>query len=258
VFVSNIYYPPAINEKINESMPVKAHGNNLLVNRGDGTFDETSREYGVTQGGWGWAAAAADFDNDGDRDLFHATRRMSFRYSNHRLSESEIRRIKLTYPFYSYPAVWERRGDTFVRKRPQDAGFTKTNGRGVASLDFDRDGDVDLIVANADGEYRVYENANGAGSALQVALVGDGAATTGARVAVTTGGETRFRVRNAKADYLSQDSRVLHVGTGNNTRATVRVAWPDGTETTVSAVRTDQRIYVSPGGVVKTVDLATG
>jgi hypothetical protein len=42
----------------------------LYRNRGDGTFEDVTREAGLTKGFWGVGVAAADFDNDGWADLY--------------------------------------------------------------------------------------------------------------------------------------------------------------------------------------------
>lgn len=39
-------------------------GNNLLINRGNGTFTSEEQAYGVRDGGWGWAAALVELDNE--------------------------------------------------------------------------------------------------------------------------------------------------------------------------------------------------
>jgi hypothetical protein len=47
-----------------------ASGNTLLSNNGDGTFDNVTREAGVSVGGWAWGAKFLDLDNDGYSDLY--------------------------------------------------------------------------------------------------------------------------------------------------------------------------------------------
>ena len=44
--------------------------NHLYRNRGDGTFEDTTRKAGLAQGGWGQGVCAGDYDNDGREDLF--------------------------------------------------------------------------------------------------------------------------------------------------------------------------------------------
>ncbi|HED66580.1 MAG TPA: VCBS repeat-containing protein, partial [Planctomycetes bacterium] len=47
-----------------------AVGSTLLANRGDGTFENVSREAGVQVAGWAWGAKFLDIDNDGWPDIY--------------------------------------------------------------------------------------------------------------------------------------------------------------------------------------------
>jgi len=256
VFVTNIYLPYQ-NRNLSEGkyerlytlfhdvMGKLVKGNNLLINTGNGTFDDRAAAYGVKEGGWGWAAVAADFDNDMDRDLFHTT--------------SDVIRLNESDPHFTYPMVWERTGDGFLSRDASELGFLEGNGRGTAALDYDNDGDVDLAVANFQDEYRLYENRNDHGTSIEVRVrPGERNHTAlGAQVSVTTGNTTQYRVANVKSDYQSQDTRVLHFGTGSHkTVDELRVVWPDGSSRTLTDVATEQRIVVSPVGTQQVTPLA--
>lgn len=45
-------------------------GNTLLLNRGDGTFEDISQQSGTNPVGWYWGSAIFDFDNDGRQDIY--------------------------------------------------------------------------------------------------------------------------------------------------------------------------------------------
>lgn len=254
VFTTNVYFPGNAEEKMATSMQFRADGNNLLVNRGDGTFEDRAEEYGVRRGGWGWAAVAADFDNDGRLDLFHTTRNMTFRFTDGRFSEAERRRLHAVHSSYRYPAFFERNGEEFVARDPDAAGLQTADGRGTVAFDYDRDGDVDLLVANANGQYQLYENTETAETALQVDVRGSAETrVTGAEVTVTTPNRTRHQTVTDGTDFLSQDSRVVHVGFPETTQVVVTVRWPDGTERTITDVRPGRRLVAFPNGTVRQV-----
>ncbi|MFB6135211.1 MAG: CRTAC1 family protein [Halobacteriaceae archaeon] len=252
VFVTNVHFDRSALESasmrayVDDTFGDRARGNDLLVNRGNGSFVDRADRFGVRAGGWGWAAAFADFDDDGDRDLIHATKSFAPGLLRGAFGTSE-------YPArYRYPAVWERRGDRFVRRDGGDLGLEPADGRGLATLDFDRDGDLDVLVAEwGDGGFHLYRTAAGSGHWLEVDVRGDADhLAVGARVAVTAGGETWTRVRNARADYLSQDTRLVHVGLGDAARVDrLRVVYPDGTVVTATDLPADRRVVVTPDGV---------
>jgi len=256
VFVTNIFFPISeanISDEKQQRLEryfafvlrsKRIEGNNLMINRGGGEMSFESTAYGIAEGGWGWASAHVDLDNDGDRDLFHATQ--------------EVLRIDEEDPTFTYPMVFERDGDSFERRDASEMGFSEANGRGIAQLDFDRDGDQDLLVSTYDGSFELY--ANTADSledrhSLQLRVVAANGETTaiGAEVAVTANGTTQSAALNAKADYQSQDTRVLHFGLGATGEVDrVTVTWPDGTEHVFEDVEADQRLVAFRNGTINT------
>jgi enediyne biosynthesis protein E4 len=97
----------------------------LYRNNGDGTFTDVTREAGLAYSGWGQGACVADFDNDGYDDLF------------------------VTY--YGKNRLYHNNGNGTFTEMAERAGVAGTDGRwnsGCAFLDYDRDGKVDLFVAN--------------------------------------------------------------------------------------------------------------
>jgi hypothetical protein len=103
----------------------KAPESHLYRNNGDGTFTDVTHEAGVAYSGWGQGACVADFDNDGHEDLF------------------------VTY--YGKNRLYHNNGDGTFTEMAERAGVAGTGGRwnsGCAFVDYDRDGKVDLFVAN--------------------------------------------------------------------------------------------------------------
>jgi len=47
-----------------------ARGNSLLLNRGDGTFEDATEQSGSVIGGWGWGSKSIDLNNDGFPDVY--------------------------------------------------------------------------------------------------------------------------------------------------------------------------------------------
>ncbi len=97
----------------------------LYRNRHNGTFDDVTLNSGLKQSGWGQGVCAGDFDNDGQEDLFVS-----------HWGQNELFRNKGNGTFEN---VTQKAGLISNRKRW---------GSGCAFLDYDRDGYLDLFVAN--------------------------------------------------------------------------------------------------------------
>lgn len=248
LFVSNIDWEGSIEDRL-DSMGVitqGANGNNMLVNRGNGTFVDRADEYGIRDGRWGWAAVMADLDNDRQIDLFHTTREQFWSAG----TKEVFAGTRLEYA--TYPRLWLGSEGRFDPVDAQDHGIEPTDGRGVAAFDYNRDGGLDLLVATADGSFKLYENRATERNWLQV-HVGGSTAAYGAHVHVTVDGTTRTRYVTDGSDFLSQDGPIVHVGLGNATSVDrVRVVWADGTETVVRDVAADRRLTVRENGTVTT------
>jgi hypothetical protein len=231
IFVTNIYLPPAYRSN-NPRLRSESYGNNLLINDGQGHFQDAADEYGVQEGGWGWAAVFADFDNDGDPDLFHTTSGQSLPFAvKGNLREQGVNNFQqylAKRPYLEYPVLWERTSSKFKLLNSSRTGFRSESYKGAADLDFDLDGDIDLVVASSEGHFRLYENTLKRNRALTI-VFDNATAALGTRVYVTANGKTQMRVLNSKADFLSQDSRALHFGLGSVSRvARIRIVEQNG------------------------------
>ncbi|HVF43028.1 MAG TPA: ASPIC/UnbV domain-containing protein [Pyrinomonadaceae bacterium] len=116
------------------------------------------------------------------------------------------------------------------------------DGRGMATADFDNDGDLDIVINNNPGDSGRAElsratllrnNVGATRGWLAVELRGDGRKSNrdavGAEVTVEAGGEKQLRLLGAGSGFASQHSARLYFGMGASERAdAVVVRWPDG------------------------------
>ncbi|QGA82063.1 CRTAC1 family protein [Halomicrobium sp. LC1Hm] len=224
----------------------RTKGNTVMINQGNGTFEDRAESLGVQTGGWGWAATATDFDNDGDRDLMHATQ--------------NVFRLDPDDPHYTFPMLWERTDEGFENLAADERGLPETDGRGLVALDFDNDGDQDVISAAYGDRFAVYENTVTSDTdRLQFRAVDEtGGTALGATVTVTGEESSQQVVQYSETDYLSQESQVGHVGLAGEGDVTITVTWPDGTERTFDDVAPNQRVRLSPDGIETVTTFPTG
>ena len=121
--------------RLEASSGTPAPVSHLYRNDGNGTFTDVTREAGLAYSGWGQGACVADFDNDGYDDVF------------------------VTY--YGKNKLYHNNGNGTFTDIAQRAGVAGAEGRwnsGCAFVDYDRDGKVDLFVANYVGLGQNFSN----------------------------------------------------------------------------------------------------
>ena len=123
----------------------------------------------------------------------------------------------------------------FLEVTSQQSGldlFQPLVGRGCAYLDYDGDGDQDLVLVENNGPARLLRNDNSLkNNWLRLHLVGTGPTTNrdalGAHVTVTTATSRQHRYLSGATGYLSQSELTLTFGLGTVTQVEkVSVRWP--------------------------------
>lgn len=219
IFVSNIHLDNESRNSVLESRyGDRIGGNNLLVNQGEGRFEDEADRYGLSEGYWGWSALVEDFDDDTDLEIYQA---VSEGYSS----------------FVHDDLYWDL-SDGKYQRHVFDQGI---NTYGSATLDFDRDGRMDIITSSQKREFKLYLNRNDGGGWLQVELKNPGGTVLGTKVKVISEYGNQTSWAHSEVDYMSQSSRVMHFGLEDSNQVTVKAQWSDGT-TTVRQVSINQRI----------------
>jgi hypothetical protein len=130
-------------------------------------------------------------------------------------------------------------------------------GRGLAALDFDRDGDLDLVVTENGGPSSLLRNERDPERGhLRVVLAGraPNTAAVGAVVTVRAEGRERAATVRSGGSYLSQSEFALTFGLGAAGQAeSLAVKWPDGTEQSFESLPAGREILVTEGSPALTV-----
>jgi len=104
----------------------RAPTNHLYRNNRNGTFSDVTQAADLVRSGWGQGVCVGDYNNDGREDLF------------------------VTY--YGKNVLYRNNGDGTFREVTADAGLLQPAdffNAGCTFLDYDRDGFLDLFVANS-------------------------------------------------------------------------------------------------------------
>lgn len=175
--------------------------NGLLLNRGNGRFEDVSAAWGIAIDARYDACAFADFDHDGRLDLYvNGTITGGVSYRDFLLRNA---------------------GDHFEDVTPDSLGAQPAD-HGAQWVDFDRDGDLDLALTGSsrDGIPLLWRNELGQSAArrsLAVAVVDSAgrSARVGAEVRVYAAGTRRLlgtRLLDTGSGYNAQSDLPVHFG----------------------------------------------
>jgi hypothetical protein len=196
---------------------------NVLQVRSGERFKNQAYDRRIDASGWSWSGKFGDLDTDGDLDLYVVNGMIAADLLHHLPGDELVEENRAL------------RNDGSGHFEPVTAwglGSTRS-GRGMSMADFDRDGDLDIVVNNLNTPAQLFENRLcGAGAALEIDLRQPGTANpfaVGAIVTVETNRGNLLRDVRAVSGYLSGDTSRLHVGLAGDTLVTaLEVRWPDG------------------------------
>lgn len=157
-------------------------GNHLYRNNGNGTFTDVTAAAGVAGDGFSSSAAWVDLDGDGLLDL------IVLRYTRWDFDDIWCGEHREGYRSYCHPdvfpairpLVYHNDGNGHFTEIGEKSGISVPGkGLGIALADFDRDGKVDVFIANDSMLEHLYRNkGNGTfeetGLGAEVAVDGDG------------------------------------------------------------------------------------
>jgi hypothetical protein len=195
---------------------------------GNGTYDDIAIAAGVglpSKSTLGFGCAFLDANLDGLLDLAVA---------NGHIDET-VRNIRGNVGYAQPPQLFLNAGKDAFRDVSSEAGegFHQPKvGRGMAYGDFDRDGDLDILLTTNNGPAYLYRNDQLAGNkSIRFRLVGkqSNRDAIGASVRIFYAGLSQSRMVKSGSSYLSQSELPLTFGLGKHDRVErVVVQWPNG------------------------------
>jgi hypothetical protein len=145
-----------------EDLYVTAYGSNKLYhNNGDGTFTDVTEKAGVAGSGWSTSAIWVDLDNDGLLDLV-VLRYLEWDFDDIWCGEHREGFRAYCHPDYFKPvsllAFHNDGGGRFTDITAKSGMAKPGKGLGIAIADYDRDGKIDVFVANDSMLQFLYHN----------------------------------------------------------------------------------------------------
>ena len=217
--------------------------NAVFLNTGTGRMLEAAHLTGMAATDWTWAPRVEDFDNDGKQDVFFTNGMIRdvqhsdlSNYATRTLGEGSRELAK----FWSEQApqaeanlAFRNLGNLEFEKTGPAWGLDHVGvSYGVATADFDNDGDLDLIVNNASRSPLVLRNRSGAQErSIRVELRGrkSNRFGIGATIRIEAGGSTQIRHVAITHGWESGGEPVSHFGLGDTTLVDrLSVDWPSG------------------------------
>ncbi len=201
--------------------------NHLFRNDGNDTFTDVTNGFPLN-----WTAATrsiswVDYDNDGDLDLYLATLGSNRMFRNDGVDEGGL-------PLFSIVE------DPVLK----DSG----NATGAAWSDFDRDGDLDVMIANKDRNSLLRNDIENGNHWLHLDLIGvqSNRSGIGARVRVVTDLGAQIREVYAGSGYMAMDSLTVEFGLGEaEVVELIEIRWPSGVSQSFVDIDANQRLTIT-------------
>jgi hypothetical protein len=234
--------------------------NDLWMSTGSAYEQSKAVGRGMQSTGWAWDADFFDYDNDGDDDLYVVNGMNEYAvYSsvNPYLTDSAGKPSNAILPVAEkeVPVFFVNTGGSLHEETARSGADPAGNARSVAYLDFDKDGDLDMVVNNFNSAAYAYRNnsSRNGNHWLALRLIGDPSKgvtrdAIGAKISVDTATQKAiWREVFSTTGYLSVHPKEQHVGLGAERKADVTITWPNGEKQTLRGLQADRAYRVVQG-----------
>jgi enediyne biosynthesis protein E4 len=246
---------------------------------GQPLFSEIGHLAGIAETDWSWSVLMADFDNDSWKDL-HITNGLARDLTNNDFIAFTQQEQQVEYSFGAGNTQidqgqiknWVKKLEEFGAVKKPNFLFTNNKNlsfndvssksgidessvsQGAVYVDFDNDGDLDIVVNNMDqvayvmrNELRVSEK-DTTNNYLKVELKGKPSNLNGigAKVKIYTNNITQMAEQNPVRGYASTVDNRLHFGFGNTKNIdSIRVIWSSGKSQKLINIKVNQLLVIN-------------
>lgn len=232
-------------EKLANLRVIEANDLFISTRTADGKISYSLNRQLVARGynstGWSWGASFFDADKDGDDDLYvlNGMNEFNLYSSKNSYANSSEKSLEENY----LPVDTKESNVFFVNSSGKLNNVSEQSGlnllgnsRSAAYLDYDNDGDLDIILNNYHQAAHFFENQAQKLSTnwIKIRLQGNPSKgvnrdAIGAKVIITLpDGRKIWREIHGSEGYMTVHDRVIHAGLGSMDRADVHITWPDG------------------------------
>ena len=191
-----------------------------------------------------WGVGFGDFDNEGWLDILIANGNFS----------SLMDRLENQVTYREPMQLFRNLGDRTFADISEDSGLNDAptqSRRGTALGDINNDGNLDVVVFNANGPPSLFINeTRNPGHWVLFHLIGtkSNRSAIGARVVVHTANMNQIREVRGGGSYNSSNDMRLHFGLGSETKINkVEIAWPSGAKQEFHNVPANQIYEIEEG-----------
>lgn len=242
--------------------------NMFQLNNGNNSFSEIGRLTQTESTDWSWGALIFDMDNDGLKDLFVSngisqdlTNQDYLQFAtSEEVVESVLKQGKVDYkklvdlipsqPIPNY--AFKNLGGLLFEESSAPWGFTENSfSNGAAYGDLDNDGDMDLIVNNANMAAFVYRNESNQVLTdhrfIKFDLKGlaPNAFGVGATIEINSNGQHWYLEQMPIRGFQSSVDHRPNLGLGKTDKVDeIKVNWPSGKVSVLKQQNTNQTITV--------------
>lgn len=225
-------------------------------------YFNNAREMGVNRCGWAWGGASLDIENDGDPDLLVANGFVSGDSTKNWWFVFQTT-MNSARPLVGTPKHWPDMRNLNMSGHEQDCLFIndgkhryrdyskalnfdvdKRDGRGIARIDSDNDGLIDLVVANQKQKAYFYHNQSSGNYnwiGFELEATKSQWQALGAKLILTLEDGTVMRkIYYYMNGYAAEHDPRAVFGMGRQKPKSLVIEWPSGNQTTITDLQTNK------------------